>query len=78
MFDTDAKEPFAVVSDEVENQLHPSLQRALLPNLVAAFPHAKIIVSTHSQLIVTSLEDTNVYALRYDGSNKIRSYLLDF
>lgn len=78
MFDTDAKEPFAVVIDEVENHLHPSMQRALLPNLVAAFPHAKFIVSTHSPLIVTSLEDANVYALRYDESKKIRSYLLDF
>ena len=27
MFDTDAKEPFAVVIDEVENHLHPSMQR---------------------------------------------------
>lgn len=78
MFDTDAKEPFAVVIDEVENHLHPSMQRALLPNLVAAFPHAKFIVSTHSPLIVTSLEDANVYALCYDDSKKIRSYPLDF
>jgi hypothetical protein len=78
MFDTDAKEPFAVVIDEVENHLHPSMQRALLPNLLAAFPHAKFIVGTHSPLIVTSLEDANVYALRYDGSKKIRSSLLDF
>lgn len=78
MFDTDAKEPFAVVIDEVENHLHPSMQRTLLPNLLAAFPHAKFIVSTHSPLIVTSLEDANVYALRYDGSKKVRSCLLDF
>lgn len=78
MFDTDAKEPFAVVIDEVENHLHPSMQRTLLPNLLAAFPHTKFIVSTHSPLIVTSVEDAYVYALRYDTSKKVRSLLLDF
>ena len=78
MFDTDAKEPFAVVIDEVENHLHPSMQRTLLPSLLAAFPHAKFIVTTHSPLIVSSVEDAHVYALRYDGSKKVRSYLLDF
>lgn len=78
MFDTDAKEPFAVVIDEVENHLHPSMQRTLLPSLLLAFPHARFIVTTHSPLIVTSVEDANVYALRYDRSKKVRSYLLDF
>lgn len=78
MFDNDAKDPFAVVIDEVENHLHPSMQRTLLPSLVAAFPHTKFIVTTHSPLIVTSVEDASVYALRYDDSKKVRSYLLDF
>lgn len=78
MFDTDARDPFAVVIDEVENHLHPSMQRTLLPNLLAAFPHVKFIVSTHSPLIVTSVEDANVYALRYDSTKKVRSTLLDF
>lgn len=78
MFDTDAREPFAVVIDEVENHLHPSMQRTLLPSLLTAFPHVKFIVSTHSPLIVTSVEDANVYALRYDKSKKVRSALLDF
>jgi len=78
MFDTDVKEPFAVVIDEVENHLHPSMQRTLLPSLLEAFPHAKFIVSTHSPLIVTSVEDASVYALRYDNSKKVRSFLLDF
>ncbi|MCQ9473505.1 AAA family ATPase [Pseudomonas alliivorans] len=78
MFDTDKKEPFAVVIDEVENHLHPSMQRTLLPSLLKAFPHAKFIVSTHSPLIVTSVEDSYVYALKYSHTKKINSYLLDF
>ena len=78
MYDTDAKEPFSVVIDEVENHLHPSMQRTLLPNLLAAFPHVKFIVSTHSPLIVTSVEDAYVYALRYSSLKKVNSFLLDF
>lgn len=78
MFDTDKKESFAVVIDEVENHLHPSMQRTLLPSLPKAFPHTKFIVSTHSPLIVTSVEDSYVYALKYTNTKKIRSYLLDF
>lgn len=78
MYDTDAKEPFAVVIDEIENHLHPSLQRTLLPSLISAYPHVKFIVSTHSPLVVTSVEDSYVYALKYDGDKKVRSYLLDF
>lgn len=78
MFDTDKKEPFAVVIDEIENHLHPSMQRTLLPSLIKAFPHAKFIVSTHSPLIVTSVEDSHVYALRYNQSKKVNSSLLDF
>lgn len=35
-------------------------------------------MSTHSPLIVTSVEDANVYALRYDSYQKVRSSLLDF
>ncbi|EPH7226370.1 hypothetical protein ACS3L1_003958, partial [Enterobacter asburiae] len=34
--------------------------------------------STHSPLIVTSVEEANVYALRYNSSKKISSHLLDF
>lgn len=78
MFDSDAKEPFSVVIDEIENHLHPSMQRSLLPKLLAAFPHTNFIVSTHSPLIVTSVEDAFVYALRYNSSKKVCSYLLDF
>lgn len=78
MFDTETNEPFTVVIDEVENHLHPSMQRTLLPNLLEAFPHARFIVSTHSPLVVTSVEDASVYALRYDDNKKVRSHLLDF
>lgn len=67
-----------VLIDEVENHLHPTMQRKILSDLVAAFPHARFIVSTHSPLVVGSVRDSNIYALTYNDSNKIVSRKLDF
>jgi ABC-type multidrug transport system ATPase subunit len=57
---------FVITLDEPENHLHPSMQKALLPNLLDAFPSAQIIVVTHSPFIITALRDSYVYVLRYE------------
>lgn len=56
---------FVVVMDEPENHLHPSMQRALLSNLIDAFPAAQFIVATHSPFMVSSVQDSAVYVLQY-------------
>jgi energy-coupling factor transporter ATP-binding protein EcfA2 len=56
---------FAVIMDEPENHLHPSMQRALLSNLIDAFPTAQFIVATHSPFMVSSVQDSSVYVLRH-------------
>jgi hypothetical protein len=56
---------FTVTMDEPENHLHPSMQRHILPNLISAFPQACFIVATHSPFIVSAVEDSFVYVLRY-------------
>jgi hypothetical protein len=56
---------FVVVIDEPENHLHPSMQRALLPSLLKAFPKVQFIVASHSPFIVTSVRDSKVYVLAY-------------
>jgi len=71
MYGTD-KDQFVVTFDESENQLHPAMQRELLPNLAKAFPKAKFIVSTHSPFIVTSNPNAQIYALEFI-ENKVRS-----
>ncbi|RKG53916.1 AAA family ATPase [Acinetobacter cumulans] len=78
------KEEFVVTLDEPENHLHPSMQRSLLNNFVNAFPKAQFIVVTHSPFIVSSIRDSNVYALKYEiskgeqqQSKKVTSYKLD-
>ena len=61
-------ETFIVLIDEPENHLHPSLQRALLPGLVKAFPQAQFIAATHNPFVVTSVPDSNVVVLDFvDG-----------
>jgi len=69
---------YTVIIDEVENHLHPVMQRRILPDLLEAFPAAKFIVSTHSPLIVGSVMNSNIYALTYNNKNKIESKKLDF
>lgn len=69
---------FVVLIDEIENHLHPSMQREILPNLIAAFPEAQFIVTTHSPFVVNSVADSWVYALKYNENRLIDSYKLDF
>jgi len=78
MYATAENKEFTVIIDEVENHLHPTMQRNILPSLLNAFPNAKFIVSTHSPLIVGSVKESTTYALKYNDSNKIESYKLDF
>jgi predicted ATPase len=78
MFSSKENSDFTVIIDEVENHLHPSMQRSLLQNLIDAFPQARFIVSTHSPLVVNSVKDSRVYALAYNDDNKITSHYLNF
>ncbi|MFF3923551.1 AAA family ATPase [Paenibacillus lactis] len=78
MFESNKNEPFFVLIDEAENHLHVSMQRQLLPNLVDSFPNAQFIITTHSPLMVNSVRDSKVYALKYNEDNGVISEELDF
>jgi hypothetical protein len=78
MYATNKDEEFTVIIDEIENHLHPTMQRNILPSLLNAFPNAKFIVSTHSPLIVGSVKESTTYALKYNENKKIESYKLNF
>jgi AAA15 family ATPase/GTPase len=78
MFNVNEKDEFTVIIDEIENHLHPSMQRSILPDFITAFPNATFIVSTHSPLIVNSVKDSKVYVLKYNTDKKVISTELDF
>lgn len=76
MFSSKDRSCFTVMIDEIENHLHPIMQRRILPDLVNAFPNAKFIVSTHSPLVVGSVRDSYVYALKHNPVGKVESHFL--
>lgn len=71
------QERFLVLFDEPENHLHPELQRQVLPSLLDAFPHVQFVIASHSPFVVTSVPDSNVYVLGYEGNRRVSSRLLD-
>ncbi len=52
--------------DEVDQSLHPELQRRILPALRTLFPRARIYVTTHSPIVVASAPDGYVFPIRPD------------
>lgn len=77
MFSGAENQESTVLMDEVENHLHPTMQRSILPDLLEAFPKTKFIVTTHSPLIVSSSRDATAYVLQYDSERFITSERLD-
>lgn len=49
--------------DEIDLHLHPEWQRVVVPTLARALPKLQFIVTTHSPLVVGSLERENLFVL---------------
>ena len=56
-------QPGIVLIDEIETHLHIELQRMILPFLTTLFPNIQFIVSTHSPMILQSIENVVIYDL---------------
>jgi predicted ATP-binding protein involved in virulence len=52
-----------ILIDEVEQHLHPALQRKVIPSLQRAFPKAQLIVTTHSPQVLSSVPASSVVVL---------------
>lgn len=62
-----------VLIDEIDLHLHPEWQRVVLPTLSKALPNVQFIVTTHSPLVVGSLEAANLFLLvEEDGASVIK------
>ena len=66
-----------VIIDEIDEHLHPSIQVRILKALQMTFPKIQFIVSTHSPLVISSVEsrpDNVVYKLGYDDRTRTYSH----
>lgn len=62
-----------VLVDEIDLHLHPEWQRVVVPTLAQALPNVQFIVTTHSPLVVGSLQSGNLFVLaEEEGSTVIR------
>lgn len=57
-----------VLIDEIDLHLHPAWQMKILPLLAEALPNIQFFVTTHSPLVVGSIEWPNVIYLKTDGN----------
>lgn len=56
--------PFTLFLDEIDNHLHPSAQRRILPVLQKLFPKAQIFLTTHSPFVLGSVDDAWIYKFK--------------
>ena len=52
-----------VLIDEIEQHLHPSWQRTIIPNLRKTFPNIQFIITTHSPQVLSNVPRENVFIL---------------
>jgi len=57
-------EPAVVLVDEIDLHLHPRWQRMIMKQFSDHFANVQFVATTHSPLMVTSLDDVNVAVLK--------------
>ena len=60
-------QPAILLIDEVENHLHPTWQRRVIPALRKHFPKLQIFATTHSPFVVAGLTAGQVHLLQRDA-----------
>ncbi len=63
------KKPAILLIDEIENHLHPTWQRRVIPALLEHFPGLQIFATTHSPFMVAGLKAGQVHLLKRDPKN---------
>ena len=57
--------------DEIENHLHPTWQRRVIPALLKHFPGLQIFATTHSPFVVAGLKAGQVHLLKRDEEGRV-------
>ena len=63
--------PAILLIDEIENHLHPTWQRRVIPALLAHFPGLQIFATTHSPFVVAGLKAGQVHLLNRDENGRV-------
>ena len=62
-----SEKPGILVIDEIENHLHPTWQRRVIPALRRHFPGVQIFATTHSPFVVAGLKRGQIHRLYREG-----------
>ena len=65
------KKPAILLIDEIENHLHPTWQRRVIPALLEYFPGLQIFATTHSPFVVAGLKAGQVHLLKRDENGRV-------
>ena len=65
------KKPAILLIDEIENHLHPTWQRRVIPALLEHFPGLQIFATTHSPFMVAGLKAGQVHLLKRDTNGVV-------
>lgn len=63
--------PAILLIDEIENHLHPTWQRRVIPALLDHFPNLQIFATTHSPFVVAGLKAGQVHLLNRDANGVV-------
>ena len=63
--------PAILLIDEIENHLHPTWQRRVIPALLEHFPGLQIFATTHSPFVVAGLKAGQVHLLKRDENGVV-------
>ena len=64
------EKPAILLIDEIENHLHPTWQRRVIPALLEHFPKLQIFATTHSPFVVAGLKAGQVHLLKRDDNDR--------
>ena len=65
------KRPAVLLIDEIENHLHPTWQRRVIPALLEHFPGLQVFATTHSPFVVAGLRAGQVHMLKRDAQGLV-------
>ncbi len=65
------QKPGVLLIDEIENHLHPTWQRKVIPALRKYFPNVQIFATTHSPFVVAGLKTGQVHLLNRDANGVV-------